>query len=85
VKHLSDAPLKGWLLALPTNIIVVRTSSSPVREREREGGREKEREKEKERERNKEGGRERERKIEGELSRIVIFIFKRNDGCLDTF
>jgi hypothetical protein len=28
---------------------------------------------------------QRERKREGELSRIVIFIFKRNDGCLDTF
>jgi hypothetical protein len=37
------------------------------------------------REREREGGRERERKREGELSRMVIFIFKRNDRCLDTF
>ncbi len=56
-------------------------------EREREG--EKERGKERERERKKEGKREREREKEGErererdveLPRIVIFIFKRNDGC----
>jgi hypothetical protein len=47
----------------------VRTPSSPVRERKREGEREKGMEGE------KEGGRE----------RIVIFIFKRNDGCLGSF
>ncbi len=46
------------------------------RERERERGRERERESE------KEGGREREIK---NMSRIVILIFKRNDGCLGTF
>jgi hypothetical protein len=40
-------------------------------EREKEGGRERQRE--------KEGGRER------EGGRIVIFIFKRSDGCLGTF
>ena len=40
--------------------------------------------KERERKREREGGRERKRKMEGELSRIV-FIFKRNDGCLGTF
>ena len=48
-------------------------TSQREREREREGEREREREKEGERER------------DVELSRIVIFIFKRNDGCLGTF
>jgi hypothetical protein len=53
----------------------VRTPSSPVREREKEEGREREKE------------RERERDVEYiiELSRIVIFHFKKNDGCLGTF
>jgi hypothetical protein len=61
----------------------VRTHSSLVRDRERKRERERERE-EKEREKKKRRkGRERER--EGELSRIVTFIFKRNDGCLGTF
>jgi hypothetical protein len=59
----------------------VRTPSSLVRERERERERDKGREKERERER------ERERKVEYvfQLPRIVIFIFKRKDGCLGTF
>jgi hypothetical protein len=35
------------------------------------------------RERKRERERERERDVE--MSRIVIFIFKRNDGCLGTF
>jgi hypothetical protein len=80
VKHLSDAPLKGWLLALPTNIIVVRTSSSPVRggEREREGGRE--------RERDKEGGREggRERARENCIELLFLFL-KGMTGALTPF
>jgi hypothetical protein len=46
---------------------------SPVRERQRE----REGERERRREREREGWREGER--------IVIFIFKRNDGCLGTF
>jgi hypothetical protein len=58
-------------------ISVVCTSSSPVRERERD----------KENERRKEGERKRER--ERERCRIcpelLFFIFKRNDGCLGTF
>ncbi len=49
------------------------------REREKEGEKEREREREGGREREKEGERGREREI------IVIFIFKRNDGCLGTF
>jgi len=53
------------------------------RARERAGGIEEMREREGE----KEGERKRERKAERdvELSRIVIFNFKRNDGCLGTF
>ncbi len=60
-------------------IFCLRTPSSPVREREKEGGRGKERER----------GREEEIKREsekvGERCKIVISIFKRNDGCLGTF
>ncbi len=52
-------------------LVRVHTPSSPVRERERE------------REKGREIKRERERDVE--YSRIVIFIFKRNDGCLGTF
>jgi hypothetical protein len=37
------------------------------------------------RERKREGESEKEREKDVELSRIVIFIFKRNDGCLGTF
>jgi hypothetical protein len=40
---------------------------------------------EKEKEREREGKREGEREKEREMSRIVIFIFKRNDGCPGTF
>jgi hypothetical protein len=47
------------------------TPSSPVREREREGERKRKR--------------ERERETEREGGRIVIFILKRNEGCLGTF
>ncbi len=63
----------------------VRTPSLPVRERysekERERERERERLREKEgmRERKREGERKRERDVE--MSRIVIFIFKKNDVC----
>jgi hypothetical protein len=62
-----------WVCVCPW----VRTPSSPVRERERDEERE--------------GGRDRVRKRERERCRIcpeiriVIFIFKMNDGCLGTF
>ncbi len=63
----------------------VRTPSSPVREKDR--GREREREIKRDRERKRDGEikRDRGRKREGEGERFVIFIFKRNDGCLGTF
>jgi hypothetical protein len=48
---------------------------------QREPKRERERETETETETERERGRERER----EMFRIVILIFKRNDGCLGTF
>jgi hypothetical protein len=53
-----------------------------VREREREKEREGERERKRGRERE-----ERERYVEYvfQLSRIAIFIFKRNDGALESF
>jgi hypothetical protein len=65
-------------------------SGQRVRERERgeikrERGREREREGERGREREGERGREREGERDVESSRIFIFIFKRNDGCLGTF
>ncbi len=75
----------------------VLTPSSPVREREikRERGRERKRETKREGEREGERAREREReKCKIWLLNlfhcfnngiIVIFIFKRNDGCLGTF
>jgi hypothetical protein len=50
-------------------------------ERDRET--EREEDGERERERKREG--ERESKSEREGERIVIFIFKRNDGCLGAF
>jgi hypothetical protein len=55
-------------------LVRVHTPSSPVRKRER-GGIKRERER----------GIKRERERNVELSRIVIFIFKRNEGCLGTF
>ncbi len=54
-----------------------------MRKSEKEGEREKERKREGDRER--ETVRKRERQINVELSRIVIFIFKRNDRCPGTF
>jgi hypothetical protein len=59
----------------------VRTPSSPVRERERwrERGEERKRDRVRKRERKRERCR-----ICPEI-RIVIFIFKMNDGCLGTF
>ncbi len=38
-----------------------------------------------EREKKREGDREREGERDVELSRIVIFVFKRNGGCLGAF
>ncbi len=51
-------------------------------ERDREGERERERERGSERESEKEGERERERDVK---YGCLIFIFKRDDGCLGTF
>jgi len=63
----------------------LRTTSSPVREREKERGRE--REKEGRRERKREGEKERGRERESKRGRDVELyrILKRNDGCLGTF
>ncbi len=54
------------------------------RKREREGERERERERKRQREGEREGERGRERKRYAEYG-CIIFIFKRNDGCLGTF
>jgi hypothetical protein len=59
----------------------VHTLFTGQREREREGVKEWKRGRERESE--KEG--EREVEYVFQLSRIVIFIYKRNDGCLVTF
>jgi hypothetical protein len=72
--------LQGWAHRLH--------QSERERERKREREEEGEREKESGRERKRE--RERERDVEyvqsiGLWFRVVIFIFKRNDGCLGTF
>jgi hypothetical protein len=62
----------------------VHTLFTSQRERERERETERGREREGKKEREKRGG---ERQIERdvELSRIVVFIFKRDDRCIGTF
>jgi hypothetical protein len=76
----------GRALSVPQSVSQRERESVRERvcEREREG------ERDKEIERDKEGERVREREREGETERDVkygclIFIFKRNDGCLGTF